>query len=165
MNPLAATQQHGAAAGPSLSVVIANHNYAEYLRQAIDSALALDWPHVQVIVIDDGSTDHSRSVIESYGERIVALFQEQAGQRAATNVALERAAGEVILFLDADDVLIAFATQADGLAAVIDGGRVLGGTPSTVLDLSVTPARVLRPGPVTRAMLAEVVDVAPAPID
>ncbi len=67
--------------------------------------------------------------------------------------------------LDADDVLIAFATQPDGLAAVVDGGRVPGGTPSTVLDLSVTPARILRPGPVTEAMLAEVVELAPAPID
>jgi L-threonylcarbamoyladenylate synthase len=67
--------------------------------------------------------------------------------------------------LDADDVLIAFATQPDGLAAVVDGGRVPGGTPSTVLDLSVTPARILRPGPVTRTMLGEVVELAPAPID
>lgn len=67
--------------------------------------------------------------------------------------------------LDADDVLIAFATQPDGLAAVVDGGPVPGGTPSTVLDLSVTPARILRPGPVTQAMLAEVVELAPAPID
>jgi len=67
--------------------------------------------------------------------------------------------------LDADDVLIAFATQPDGLAAVVDGGRVPGGTPSTVLDLSVTPARILRPGPVTLAVLAEVVELAPAPID
>ena len=67
--------------------------------------------------------------------------------------------------LDADDVLIAFATQPDGLAAVVDGGRVPGGTPSTVLDLSVTPARILRAGPVTEAMLAEVVELAPAPID
>jgi L-threonylcarbamoyladenylate synthase len=67
--------------------------------------------------------------------------------------------------LDADDVLIAFATQSDGLAAVVDGGRVPGGTPSTVLDLSVTPARILRPGPVSEAMLAEVVELARAPID
>ncbi len=67
--------------------------------------------------------------------------------------------------LDADDVLIAFATQPDDVAAVLDGGRVPGGTPSTVLDLSVTPARILRTGPVTRAMLAEVVELAPAPID
>ena len=67
--------------------------------------------------------------------------------------------------LDADDVLIAFATQPDGLAAVVDGGRVPGGTPSTVLDLSATPARILRSGPVSQAMLAEVVELAPAPID
>jgi L-threonylcarbamoyladenylate synthase len=65
--------------------------------------------------------------------------------------------------LDADDVLIAFATQPDGLAAVVDGGRVPGGTPSTVIDLSVTPARLLRPGPVSEAMLSEVVEMAPAP--
>ena len=67
--------------------------------------------------------------------------------------------------LDADDVLIAFATQPDELAAVVDGGRVPGGTPSTVLDLGVTPARIVRPGPVSDAMLAEVVELAPAPID
>ena len=67
--------------------------------------------------------------------------------------------------LDADDVLIAFATQPDGLAAVVDGGRVPGGTPSTVLDLTVSPARIVRPGPVTAEMLAEVVELAPAPID
>jgi L-threonylcarbamoyladenylate synthase len=67
--------------------------------------------------------------------------------------------------LDADDVLIAFATQADGLAAVVDGGRVPGGTPSTVLDLSITPARVVRTGAVSEAMLAEVVELALAPID
>jgi tRNA threonylcarbamoyl adenosine modification protein (Sua5/YciO/YrdC/YwlC family) len=67
--------------------------------------------------------------------------------------------------LDADDVLIAFATQADALAAVIDGGRVPGGTPSTVLDLTAMPARVLRQGPLTEAMLAEVVELTPAPID
>jgi len=67
--------------------------------------------------------------------------------------------------LDADDVLIAFATQPDELPAVVDGGRVPGGTPSTVLDLSVTPARIVRPGPVTEEMLAEVVELAPTPID
>jgi tRNA threonylcarbamoyl adenosine modification protein (Sua5/YciO/YrdC/YwlC family) len=67
--------------------------------------------------------------------------------------------------LDADDVLIAFATQADGLAAVVDGGRVPGGVASTVLDLTVDPARIVRAGPVTLEMLREVVDVEPTPID
>jgi L-threonylcarbamoyladenylate synthase len=63
--------------------------------------------------------------------------------------------------LGADEVLIAFATRQDELAAVVDGGPVPGGVASTVVDLSMTPARVLRPGPVGRAQLSEVVDLAP----
>lgn len=63
--------------------------------------------------------------------------------------------------LGADEVLIAFATQQDELDAVVDGGAVPGGVPSTVLDLAVTPARILRDGPVTRADLATVVSLAP----
>ena len=62
--------------------------------------------------------------------------------------------------LGPDDVLIAFATQQDELAAVVDGGIVPGGVASTVLDLSVTPARVLRDGPIGRYQLADVVEVA-----
>jgi L-threonylcarbamoyladenylate synthase len=62
--------------------------------------------------------------------------------------------------LDADDVLIAFATQADELAAVVDGGRVAGGIPSTVIDLTGEPARILRQGPVTVDMLAPFVALA-----
>lgn len=61
--------------------------------------------------------------------------------------------------LEADDVLIAFATQADRLDAVIDGGRVPGGVPSTVVDLSVEPARVLRAGPISREELDAVVGI------
>lgn len=62
--------------------------------------------------------------------------------------------------LGADEVLIAFATQQDELAAVLDGGPVPGGVASTVIDLSVTPARILRPGPISREALGAVVDVA-----
>jgi L-threonylcarbamoyladenylate synthase len=57
--------------------------------------------------------------------------------------------------LGADEVLIAFATQQDELAAVLDGGHVRGGVASTVVDLSVTPGRVLREGPISRAQIAE----------
>ncbi|MEP7081477.1 MAG: L-threonylcarbamoyladenylate synthase [Chloroflexota bacterium] len=60
----------------------------------------------------------------------------------------------------ADDVSIAFATQQDALAAVVDGGTVPGGVPSTVLDLSVAPARVLRDGPISRDQLAATVELA-----
>jgi len=59
--------------------------------------------------------------------------------------------------LGADEVLIAFATSQDGLAAVVDGGAVPGGVASTVLDLTVTPARILRPGPISAEELGELV--------
>ncbi len=62
--------------------------------------------------------------------------------------------------LGADEVLIAFATDQDGLAAVLDGGPVPGGVASTVIDLTMSPARVLREGPVSVTQLAEVVELA-----
>jgi glycosyltransferase involved in cell wall biosynthesis len=92
-------------ASPSLSVVITNWNYGRFVGQAIDSALALDWPAVQVIVIDDGSTDDSREVIGRYGERIIAVFQANAGMAGASNAGFARATGDVVIFLDADDLL------------------------------------------------------------
>ena len=61
--------------------------------------------------------------------------------------------------LGADEVLIAFATDQDGLAAVLDGGPVPGGVASTVVDLTVTPARVLREGPINAAELADSVEL------
>lgn len=63
--------------------------------------------------------------------------------------------------LGADDVLIAFATQQDELPAVVDGGAVPGGVASTVLDLTVRPARVLRHGPISREQIGAVVELAP----
>lgn len=99
--------------------------------------------------------------------------ESQAFRAPDHPVALEliRAAGPILATsanrsgepdtLGADDVLIAFALQQDGLAAVVDGGPVPGGVASTVLDLSVTPARILREGPVTREQLAELVELAP----
>jgi L-threonylcarbamoyladenylate synthase len=61
--------------------------------------------------------------------------------------------------LGGDEVLIAFATRQDDLAAVVDGGAVPGGVASTVVDLSVTPARILREGPITRDRLSAVVEL------
>lgn len=87
------------------SIVIANYNYARFIARAIDSALALDWPNVEVVVVDDGSKDGSRAVIEGYGDRITAIFQDNAGQLTANNVGFARTGGDIIIFLDADDVL------------------------------------------------------------
>lgn len=88
-----------------LSVIIPNFNYADFLGQAIDSALAIDWPHVQVIVVDDGSTDGSRELIAGYGDRITPLLQANAGQFEAYNAGYKLADGDVVIFLDSDDLL------------------------------------------------------------
>lgn len=92
-------------ASPALTIVICNYNYAQYLAAAIDSALAQSTPDVRVMVIDDGSTDDSRAIIEGYGTRVEAVFQPNGGQVAAYNHALERVVTPYVLFLDADDML------------------------------------------------------------
>lgn len=88
-----------------VSVVIPNYNYGAFVGSAIESALALDWPQVEVIVVDDGSTDNSRAVIAHYKDRVVAIHQENAGQAAACAAGFARARGEVVIFLDSDDLL------------------------------------------------------------
>jgi hypothetical protein len=96
-----------------LSIIIPNYNYGEYLGAAIDSALTVDWPDKEVIVADDGSTDNSRGVILSYGGRIIPLFLSNGGQSSACNAAFERCSGDIIIFLDSDDVV--FPSVADTL--------------------------------------------------
>lgn len=94
-----------------LSIIIANYNYAEFVGAAIESALAVDWPNVEVVLVDDGSTDDSRAAIERYADRIIAIFQPNAGQIAARNVGFERSTGEAVIFLDSDDILHASVMQ------------------------------------------------------
>jgi glycosyltransferase involved in cell wall biosynthesis len=89
----------------AVTVVINNYNYGRFLAAAIDSALAQSYPRTEVVVVDDGSSDNSAAVIASYGERIVAVFKENGGQASALNAGLARSQGEVIIFLDADDML------------------------------------------------------------
>ena len=88
-----------------LSVVIANHNYERYVAAAIESALALRWDDVEIVVVDDGSTDGSRAVIETYADRVRVLLTENATQRVAANRGYAMSTGDVVVFLDADDVL------------------------------------------------------------
>jgi glycosyltransferase involved in cell wall biosynthesis len=95
----------------SASVIITSYNYARYLGQAIDSALGQTEPDVEVIVVDDGSRDDSRAVIESYGSRVIALFKENGGQASSFNAGFELSRGNIILFLDSDDALLPTAVQ------------------------------------------------------
>jgi glycosyltransferase involved in cell wall biosynthesis len=90
---------------PKISVIVDNYNYARFLARTIDSVLAQDYPDVELIVVDDGSTDDSRSIIERYGGRLLAIFQENGGQASAFNAGFARSSGGLVLFLDSDDVL------------------------------------------------------------
>lgn len=88
------------------SVIILNFNYARYLPQAIDSALGQTHPAVEVIVVDDASTDDSRTVIAGYGNRIVPCLREvNGGMSASANSGWALARGSHVIFVDADDYL------------------------------------------------------------
>jgi glycosyltransferase involved in cell wall biosynthesis len=88
-----------------VSVIIDNYNYGRFLREAVDSALAQTYPHREIIVVDDGSTDDSREIIRSYGDQIKPIFKENGGHASAFNAGWRQARGELILFLDSDDKL------------------------------------------------------------
>jgi len=89
------------------TILITNHNYAVFLRDAIDGALAQTWKPVEVIVVDDGSTDESRAILEGYGGQITAIFKPRGGQASAVNAGLASASGEIVCMLDADDAFTA----------------------------------------------------------
>ena len=90
---------------PLVSIIIDNYNYGRFLKEAIDSAIHQTYSPVQVIVVDDGSTDNSREVIDEYGNKIKSIFKENAGQASAFNVGFAASTGDIIIFLDSDDEL------------------------------------------------------------
>jgi glycosyltransferase involved in cell wall biosynthesis len=96
----------GVSETPLVSVVISNYNYENFLKDAVDSALDQTYPNVEVVVVDDGSTDGSRATITSYGDRIVPVLKENGGQASACNAGFRASGGEIVTFLDADDVLL-----------------------------------------------------------
>ena len=96
---------------PLVSVIINNYNYARFVGQAIDSALNQNYINLEVLVVDDGSTDNSRDVISQYGAHIQAIFQPNGKQAAALNTGFVACKGEIVLFLDADDYLLSNAIE------------------------------------------------------
>lgn len=95
----------GGAGVPGLvSVLIPTYNRAYILGQAIDSVLAQDHPQLEVIVVDDGSTDDTPALLAGYGDRVRVVRQANAGLAAARNAGLALARGEFIAFQDSDDL-------------------------------------------------------------
>ena len=134
--------------GPAVSVVVPCFNAAPFLRESVGSALAQTRPPLEVIVVDDGSTDDSAAVASAMGASVRVIRQDNRGESAARNRAIDAARGDWIAFLDADDVWRPTKLERQ-VAAAADG--ILGvhtnyfrfGADESVIDHSTTPPAVL----------------------
>jgi glycosyltransferase involved in cell wall biosynthesis len=89
---------------PLVSVIIPNYNYGRFLSDAIQSALGQSYPNLEVIVVDDGSTDNSAEIAGRFGTQIKLIEQPNAGVSAARNRGISESQGALVAFLDSDDM-------------------------------------------------------------
>jgi glycosyltransferase involved in cell wall biosynthesis len=89
---------------PTVSVIIPTHNYGRFIGNALESVLTQTYRDLEVIVVDDGSTDNTREQLGPFADHIVYISQANAGVAAARNAGIQRSRGEYVAFLDADDV-------------------------------------------------------------
>jgi glycosyltransferase involved in cell wall biosynthesis len=126
----------GANQSPAVSVVIATFNRANFLPETIDSILAQTFQDFELIVVDDGSTDNTREVIERYGSRLHYLHQQNRGPSAARNRGVQHAKAAWIAFQDSDDLslpnhlasLYGHASKLSACGMVFANGNYLSGT-------------------------------------
>ncbi len=90
---------------PFVSCIITNYNYGHFLDQAIDSVLHQTYPNIEVIVIDDGSTDDSAQIVKPYRDQVAFVQQTNSGVVVARNAGAKRSTSDYIFFLDADDYI------------------------------------------------------------
>jgi glycosyltransferase involved in cell wall biosynthesis len=89
---------------PLVSVIIPCYNHAHFVGEAIKSVLEQDYQHYEIILVDDGSTDNTREVVAQFGFKVRYIYQQNQGLSAARNSGLRAARGELVGFLDADDL-------------------------------------------------------------
>jgi glycosyltransferase involved in cell wall biosynthesis len=115
------------------SIIINNYNYGRFLKESIDSALNQTYPNTEVIVVDDGSTDNSRTIIASYGDRIMPMLKKNGGQASAFNAGFLVSTGEVVCFLDSDDALLPLAIEK-AVGVFLETGAVKVHWPLCIID-------------------------------
>lgn len=126
---------------PLVSLVVPAYNAEAYLRQAIDSVLAQDYEPLELIVLDDGSTDGTREILAGYGERVRWDSHPNMGQGATLNKGWAMSSGELLGYLSADDILLPAAVSTAVHALQADPGLVLVYPDFELLDSSGRPVR------------------------
>jgi glycosyltransferase involved in cell wall biosynthesis len=139
---------------PPVDVVVTNHDYGRFLADALESACAQTHP-VNVIAVDDGSSDDSREILRRFEGRVDVVLKERGGQASALNAGLERCRGEVLLLLDADDVLRPRAAErvAAAFAAAPEASKAQ--FPMEVIDAAGHPTGATKPGGHLRAPVGD----------
>ena len=89
---------------PRVSIIIPTYNCARYIGRALDSVCAQTYKDYEILVVDDGSTDDTKNVVMQYGRKVAYLYQQNRGVSAARNHAISKASGELLAYLDADDM-------------------------------------------------------------
>lgn len=110
------------ASGPLVSVVIPSYNRREYLIEAIESVLRQTYAPIEIIVVDDGSTDGSAEAARAFGERVRVIEQPNSGVSAARNAGISAAQGEFVAHLDGDDLMARDCVEARVGLLAADGG-------------------------------------------
>ena len=90
----------------SVSVVIPTFNRAQLISEAINSVLNQSYEHVEIVVVDDGSTDNTADIVHCFGNRVHYIYQENSGVCIARNIGVLNSNGDYLIFLDSDDILI-----------------------------------------------------------
>lgn len=89
-----------------ISIVTISFNQAQFLRDCMESVLGQDHQDIEYIVVDPGSTDDSRKIIKSYGDRVIQVFEKDAGASDGLNKGFLRATGDILCYLNSDDVFL-----------------------------------------------------------
>lgn len=129
-----------------VDIVINNYEYGEFLADAIESARAQSHPEVRIVVVDDGSRDGSADVLDRYEDRVDAIVRkENGGQGSALNAGFECCEGEVVMFLDADDVLLPDAATRVAAAFAADPDLAKLQFRAEVIDVAGNPTGGVKP--------------------
>ena len=92
---------------PSVSVIINNYNYENFIEQAVASVLDQDYKNIELVIVDDGSSDNSKEIISRYSGQAEILIKENGGQASAFNAGFYKSSGDIVCFLDSDDYFFA----------------------------------------------------------